>query len=420
MKRFICAVLILVMLIPTAFAAEPTNAVDLKITASGVPQVGEELVFTVKSVNAPDCSSFRIFITYDGDMLECTGVKKLDAEGMMAFNTDEPYEGMPKVGVAAADALLCFQGNTDLYSVSFKVLALPTDNAPMINVAYTEFFDTAKQAQPVALGNVQIDSFVKVPALVGKTKAEAEAALAEKGLTLTANVKPFELGQQPGRVLTQEIAADTLVAAGTAVSVTVSGQPEFVQIPDLAGKTKAEAEALLAGLKLKVDYVPDEPYQLDAVPGTVLYQSLTAGVSAAQGSTVTLTLRGQPQEVPVPNLLGKTKAEAEALLASNLFKGTFQTGNYDANYAENAVIAQSKTGNLLQGSTVTVTMNGPKPAPQPVVNPFKDVKSTQYYYEAVLWAVEKNITTGMTKTTFGPKSECTRGQIVTFLYRCLA
>ncbi len=53
-------------------------------------------------------------------------------------------------------------------------------------------------------------------------------------------------------------------------------------------------------------------------------------------------------------------------------------------------------------------------------NPFKDVKGGAYYYEAVLWAVEKGITTGTSATTFSPKADCTRGQIVTFLYRCLA
>ncbi len=57
------------------------------------------------------------------------------------------------------------------------------------------------------------------------------------------------------------------------------------------------------------------------------------------------------------------------------------------------------------------------PAPASSTNPFTDVKSSQYYYKAVLWAVEKGITTGMTATTFGPNATCTRGQIVTFLYR---
>ena len=51
-------------------------------------------------------------------------------------------------------------------------------------------------------------------------------------------------------------------------------------------------------------------------------------------------------------------------------------------------------------------------------NPFVDMKSTAYYAAAVLWAVKENITKGTTNTTFSPDADCTRAQIVTFLWRC--
>ncbi len=50
-------------------------------------------------------------------------------------------------------------------------------------------------------------------------------------------------------------------------------------------------------------------------------------------------------------------------------------------------------------------------------NPFTDVKTGQYYYEAVLWAVEQGITAGISKTSFAPDAACSRGQIVSFLHR---
>ena len=52
-----------------------------------------------------------------------------------------------------------------------------------------------------------------------------------------------------------------------------------------------------------------------------------------------------------------------------------------------------------------------------VTNPFTDVSKDSVYYNAIMWAVEKKITTGVTETTFEPNSPCTRAQIVTFLYR---
>ena len=51
-------------------------------------------------------------------------------------------------------------------------------------------------------------------------------------------------------------------------------------------------------------------------------------------------------------------------------------------------------------------------------NPFADVKSTAYYADAVLWAVREDITKGTTSTAFSPDADCTRAQIVTFLWRC--
>ena len=60
-------------------------------------------------------------------------------------------------------------------------------------------------------------------------------------------------------------------------------------------------------------------------------------------------------------------------------------------------------------------------SPEPTVtrNPFTDVNSVRdaSYYKAILWASQKGITAGSTATTFSPYQECTRSQIVTFLYR---
>ena len=55
--------------------------------------------------------------------------------------------------------------------------------------------------------------------------------------------------------------------------------------------------------------------------------------------------------------------------------------------------------------------------PAPTENPFTDVKEDAYYFESVLWAVEEGITTGTTATTFAPDASCTRAQMVTFLWR---
>ena len=57
------------------------------------------------------------------------------------------------------------------------------------------------------------------------------------------------------------------------------------------------------------------------------------------------------------------------------------------------------------------------PEPETTVNPFNDVKSGDYYYKAVLWAVETGITKGISAGQFRPNDSCTRAQAVTFLFR---
>ena len=59
------------------------------------------------------------------------------------------------------------------------------------------------------------------------------------------------------------------------------------------------------------------------------------------------------------------------------------------------------------------------PAPRSTENPFTDVNETSYYYVPVLWALENGITKGTDATHFSPHDPCTRGQIVTFLYRLM-
>ena len=57
------------------------------------------------------------------------------------------------------------------------------------------------------------------------------------------------------------------------------------------------------------------------------------------------------------------------------------------------------------------------PEPATTRNPFTDVKERDFYYKAVLWAVENGITNGLTATQFGPFAKCNRAQVVTFLWR---
>ena len=75
--------------------------------------------------------------------------------------------------------------------------------------------------------------------------------------------------------------------------------------------------------------------------------------------------------------------------------------------------------NCSRAQIVTFLWRSEKSPAAGTVNPFTDVKASAYYVDAVLWAVKKDVTKGTTATTFSPNDNCTRAQIVTFLYRAM-
>jgi len=75
---------------------------------------------------------------------------------------------------------------------------------------------------------------------------------------------------------------------------------------------------------------------------------------------------------------------------------------------------------VTRGQTVTFLWRAMgEPEPKNSNNPFEDVKADDYYFKAVLWAVEKGITQGTDATHFSPYETCSTAHIVTFLYRTL-
>ena len=78
----------------------------------------------------------------------------------------------------------------------------------------------------------------------------------------------------------------------------------------------------------------------------------------------------------------------------------------------------SPNKSCLRGQAVTFLWNkAGRPKPVSNNNPFVDVHPSDYYYDAVLWAVENNIAAGMSENTFMPNATCNRAQIVTFMWR---
>lgn len=173
--------------------------------------------------------------------------------------------------------------------------------------------------------------------------------------------------------------------------------------------------------------------------------------SAAKGTTVTLTvapdkgyvldtltvLDGKDKEIKLTEKNGKYTftMPASKVTVAAMFKAAGNNPFTDVpagSYYEDAVIWAVDKGITTGTSATTFNPNGictraqavtflwraaGSPAPKTKVMPFTDVKAGSYYETAVLWAVENGITKGTSDTMFSPDATCTRAQIVTFLWR---
>ena len=137
-----------------------------------------------------------------------------------------------------------------------------------------------------------------------------------------------------------------------------------VQVPDLKGKTQADAENTLSDVGLVgVAASPEETTEVS--PGQVFKQSIEAGTTVKEGEKVAFTVAAAPAEVTVPDVAGKTHDEAKKAIESAGLVFDY-TSAHDANVPEGKVISQSAAAGtkLQKGSTLSVVISlGAEPAP---------------------------------------------------------
>ena len=227
----------------------------------------------------------------------------------------------------------------------------------------------------------------------------------EEALEVTAtyalphNVKSFAItsGKLPAGL---ELSADGVVS-GTPEAVTDENGVKVTVEVTAQNDTTAEIELTVkiakAEPKLSIAATPD---------------------SLRGGGKVTLTVTGVPEEgdvtVTCDNGITVTGNES-AVLPNRTATYTF-TANYEESENYTAASAKCEVSVTRRASAPSATTPEPEPEPDDGL-PFTDVPKSAYFYDAVEWAVGKEITDGMSATMFGPYEPCARAQIVTFLWR---
>lgn len=137
--------------------------------------------------------------------------------------------------------------------------------------------------------------------------------------------------------------------------------------------------------------------------------------SCTRAQAVTFLWRAAGSPEPTASEMAFTDVKADSYYYKAVLwavENKITSGMSDTLFAPDATCSRSQIVTFLYRM-----QNSPESKAE---NPFTDVKADAYYANAVLWAVENGVTTGASATTFDPAGDCTRGQIVTFLYRCLS
>ncbi len=168
---------------------------------------------------------------------------------------------------------------------------------------------------------------VRVPVVEGFQMEEAAALTDSMGLILDVNETVYSDTEPRGRIVSQSPAGGTKAFAGSTVSVVVSAGAENVEMPDLSEKTLEEAQVLLEQVGLKAGTVTEDETSTEP-RGTVIGQNPAPGTLLSNGYNVELVISGSATVTRVPDLSGKTLAEAKALLAESGMSVGEVTGEY--------------------------------------------------------------------------------------------
>lgn len=204
---------------------------------------------------------------------------------------------------------------------------------------------------------------VKVPSVIGKTKASAKSTLEDSGFKVTFVYGDYNDSVAADVVTAQSPSASQSAAKGSTITVTLSPGQQPVTVPSVVGLTKTQAESSLTSAGLSVAYASAQ--HSNTVAKDCVISQTKAGETVTAGTTITLTLSLGSQGVTVPNVVGKTQSSATSDI-QNVGLKVSVVEEYSDSVAAGTVISQSpSSGNVSSGSTITITVSKGSQTPEP-------------------------------------------------------
>lgn len=235
-----------------------------------------------------------------------------------------------------------------------------------------EIINTGDEVKVIMSGGTQE---VTMPDLESLTEEKAIALIEAQGLVMDPEkdvVRDYNDLIEKGRVYSQGIEAGEKVIPGTEVTMAVSlgrleDETAVLEVPDLTGLTRKEAEKILDNLKDTSGFTYslgdiEKTFSGEVPKGEIISQSLTPGTKARTNNAISLVISKGPEMIEVPDVQYMAKDEAVKQLEGHFTVDT--TNSYSSSVESGKVISQSvEAGTKAEdGSSITLNISiGPEP-----------------------------------------------------------
>ena len=384
----------------TAIAVKD-NQESATVTATFTKRTGDAVTAVTLSLDARD-RTLKV-----GDTSELTATVKHENQTITDINLKVTWESDNPEVATVVDGVITAQSVGKA-----RITAAVVENG----VTYSDFCDVIVEARPSSSHHSSSSTtYYDVNAAVSGEGGSVAASTkrASRGTTVTVTATAAS-----GYQVAQVSAVDK---DGKAVSLTDKGDGvyTFVMPASKVDVTARFAQVQKPEEKDPYGDVSKDSYYYDAVKWAA-ETGVTTGVGdglfapewvCTRGQIVTFLWRASGSPAPKATELPFTDVAADAYYAQAVL---WAVENGITNGTSETTFSPDQTCTRAHAVAFLYRMSG---SPAAAGSTFSDVAADAYYRAAVAWAVEKGITNGTSGTTFSPDDTCTRGQIVTFLYR---
>ena len=347
------------------------------------------------------------------------GASKLDSAAKTAVKNGLPYIGYSYSAASSASDLIAGVEYTELDGAMDCLTPVVYPNKTLVNASYILDGDGILYAYGLGYFS-QIPAGAAVLVKSDKTRTPTEGFVPTNTAERAASFKAYMNGGVQGFAYKEN--GMNVVLFANSLTHKVHQRDEYAYISNflfssvLSDKNYDGSESVA----LPFTDVAEGAYYADAVAWAI-QNKVTSGVSATTFAPNASCTRGQ-----MVTFLWKAAGSPEPKSLTTAFTDVKSGAYYEKAVAwavENKVTTGtsattfSPDATVTRGQSVTFLWKANNSPAAEGTSAFADVAAGVYYAPAVAWAVEKGVTSGMSATTFAPNSNCTRAQIVTFLYR---